>query len=161
MAFGTASAIFRAWLSDQLSATIAAGKMNNADVFDAALYGNSGTPDKTAAAASTAYNTGAWITANELTDPNWAAGGRAISGTGSGGGFTSSTNLITWTGSNTSGAGNVTITNAYGDLVYDFTLAAPVAKQGAAFHYFGGPQSVTAGTFTIQWNASGIMQVSV
>jgi hypothetical protein len=161
MAFGTASAIFRAWLSDQLSGTITAGKMNNADVFKAALYGNSGTPDKTAAAASTAYGAGAWIAGNEVTDPNWPAGGQTIAGTGSGGGFTSATNLITWTGSNTAGAGNVTLANVYGDLVYDFTLASPVVKQGAAFHYFGGAQSVTAGTFTVNWNASGIIQVSV
>ena len=37
-------------------------------------------------------------------------------------------------------------------LTYN-TVASPVAKQGLAFHYFGGVQGVTAGTFTIVWNA--------
>jgi hypothetical protein len=89
-----------------------------------------------------------------------------VTGTGSGGGYTSgtgisATNQITFDGADTSGAGNVTLANVYGDLLYDFTLATPVAKQGCAFHSFGGVQQVTAGTFSIQWNAAGLMQVAV
>jgi hypothetical protein len=55
------------------------------------------------------------------------------------------------------GGGNVTLSATFGCLVYDNTITAgTVAKQGVSFHYFGGSQSVTAGTFTIIWNASGI-----
>jgi hypothetical protein len=162
MTFGSSSAIFRQWIADSLAPTASfAGKWNSTDVFKAALFNDTTTPDKTVAAASSAYNTGVWVTANERTDTNWAAGGRQVTGTGSGGGYTSTSNLITFDGADTSGAGNVTLSNVYGDLLYDDTLTTPVADQGAAFHSFGGVQQVTAGTFTIQWNASGLMQVSV
>jgi hypothetical protein len=40
-------------------------------------------------------------------------------------------------------------------------LSTPVADQGVCYLYFGGAQSVTSGTFTIQWNASGIMQLTL
>jgi hypothetical protein len=33
-----------------------------------------------------------------------------------------------------------------------------VADQGASYHYFGGAQSVVAGTFTIIWNANGLIE---
>jgi hypothetical protein len=160
------SKIFRQWIADSLAPTASfVGKWNSTDVYNAALYNNTTTPDATVTAALSGYNAGTsqWVVANEVIDTlnsNWVAGGRAVTGTGSGGGYSSSALLITFTGSNTSGAGNLTITNAYGDLLYDSTLSTPVSKQGAAFHYFGGAQSVTNGTFTIQWNASGIMQVT-
>jgi hypothetical protein len=157
----TNSKIFRQHLSDHLAA-IYTGRWNSADVFKAALYNTTPTPDNTVTSVLSAYNGAAsqWVVANELTDTNWAAGGRTITGTGSGGGFTSSSNLITFDGADTAGGGNVTITAAFGDLVYDSTVASPVANPGCAYHYFGGTQSVTAGTFTIIWNALGIMQIT-
>src|ERR1700748_2015846 len=101
MAFGANSNIFRSHLSDQLAnvyTTTTGGRWNTADVFKASLYNNTGTPDKTVASSAAAYNTGQWVVANEVTDAtNWTAGGRTITGTGSGGGFTSATNLITFT----------------------------------------------------------------
>ena len=54
------------------------------------------------------------------------------------------------------GGGNVTIAAAFGCLVYNFTISGgTVAKQGMCFNYFGGTQSVTAGTFTILWATPG------
>ena len=160
----TNSKIFRQWIADSLAPTASfVGKWNSTDVYNAALYNNTITPDNTVTAALSGYNaaTSQWLTGNEVTDAtNWTAGGRAVAGTGSGGGYSSTAATITFTGSNTSGAGNVTITNAYGNLLYDSTLSTPVSKQGAAYHFYGGAQSVTAGTFTIVWNASGIMQVT-
>jgi|SRR6516225_497091 hypothetical protein len=160
----TNSKIFRQWIADSLAPTASfVGKWNSTDVYNAALYNNTITPDNTVTAALSGYNaaTSQWLTANEVTDAtNWTAGGRAVTGTGSGGGYSSTGATVTFTGSNTSGAGNVTITNAYGNLLYDSTLSTPVSKQGAAYHFYGGAQSVTAGTFTIVWNASGIMQVT-
>jgi hypothetical protein len=162
MAFGASSAIFRQWIADSLAPTASfVGKWNSTDVFKASLFNNSVTPDKTVAAATSAYNTGTWVLANEVTDANWPAGGQTVTGTGSGGGFTSSGSAITFDGADTAGAGNVTVANVYGDLLYDFTLATPVAKQGCAFHSFGGAQQVTAGTFTIIWNVNGLMQITV
>jgi hypothetical protein len=59
------------------------------------------------------------------------------------------------------GGGTVTITNAYGCFVYDDTITAgTVADQGVCFNYFGGAQSVTSGTFTIVWSASGLFQIT-
>jgi hypothetical protein len=123
---------------------------------------NTGTPDNTVAASLTAYNTGQWTAAtNEVVDAtNWVAGGRTVTGTGSGGGYTSSTNLITFDGADTAGGGNVSLSNVYGDLLYDSTLATPVANQGCAYHSYGGPQQVTAGTFTVIWNVAGLMQLT-
>lgn len=160
----SASKIFRQWIADSLAPTASfAGKWNGTDVFKAALYNNSITPDATVAASASGFNAGSsqWVTTNEVTDAtNWTSGGRTITGTGSGGGYTSTSNLVTFDGADTSGAGNVTLANVFGDLLYDSTLTTPVANQGAAYHYFGGSQSVTAGTFTIVWNASGLMQVT-
>jgi hypothetical protein len=161
----SASAIFRQWLADSLAPTASfAGKWNSTDVYKAALYNNSITPDRSVTAALSAYNaaTSQWLATNEVTDAtNWTAGGRTVTGTGSGGGYASAGTTITFDGADTAGGGTVTIAGAFGDLLYDSTLTTPVANQGAAFHYFGGTQSVTAGTFTIIWNASGILQVTV
>jgi len=117
----------------------------SADDIRAALFNNSVTPDRTAAAASTAYNTGTWVTANEVTDiTNWTASGRAL-GTKT---FTIDTgsSSICFSAANLSGAGNVTITNAFGCLIYDNTITVP-ADQGLCYNYFGGAQSVVAGAF--------------
>ena len=125
------------------------------DTINVALFNNTGTPDNTAAVASTGYNTGQWGTANEVTDAtNWVAGGRAASSlswaldTGS--------SSVVFHAANTAGGGNVTLTNAFGCLVYDNTISGgTVAKQGICFNYFGGGQSVTGGTFTIIWATVG------
>ena len=61
---------------------------------------------------------------------------------------------------NLAGGGTVTLANAYGILVYDFTITSP-QSQGLCFNYFGGTQSVTLGTFTIVWNGSGIATITV
>jgi hypothetical protein len=127
----------------------------SADDIRASLFNNSVTPDKTAAVASTGYNTGTWTTGNEVTDAtNWTAGGRAL-GTKNFSIDTGSSSIV-FNAANTAGGGNVTITNAFGTLVYDNTISGgTVAKQGLSFNYFGGAQSVTNGTFTIIWATVG------
>ena len=122
----------------------------SADTINVALFNNSVTPDRMAAVGSTGYNTGTWLTANEVTDANWAAGGRAVANktytvdVGS--------TSICFHADNLSGAGNMTVSNVFGCLVYDNTITAgTVAKQGMCFNYFGGAQAVTAGTFTVVW----------
>ena len=123
----------------------------SADTINVSLFNNTTAPDKTAAVASTGYNTGQWVTANEVTGAGiWAAGGRPLASktfsidTGS--------SSICFNAANLAGAGTGTLTNAFGCLVYDNTITAgTVAAQGLCFNYFGGGQSVTGGTFTILW----------
>lgn len=124
------------------------------DTINVALFNNSITPDRAAAVGSTGYNTGTWLTANEQTDTNWAAGGRALGSKT----FTidAGSSSICFSAANLSGAGNVTLSNVFGCLVYDNTISGgTVAKQGLCFNYFGGAQSVVAGTFTIVWATPG------
>lgn len=118
------------------------------DTLKVALYGNSGTPDKTVTtAALTQYNgaSSQWVTGNEVSGTGYTAGGNTLSGVT----FTQSTNVMTLTATSPQWT-SATIT-AYGDLVYDST----VSSDGVAFNYFGGVQTVTAGTFTVSY-PSGI-----
>lgn len=167
MAF-TASAIFRTWpLSimgqGQTAAVLPAAYAGlGADTVNVALYNNTGTPDKDAALTSTGYNTGQWTTANEVTDAtNWVAGGRALASKTL---TNPSTGVMMFDAADLAGGGNVTLSGVMGCLVYDNTITAGtggVAKQGVCFNFFGGAQSVTAGSFTIIWNASGICRFTV
>lgn len=165
MAFGTNSKVFVAWMQGtqgqgQTAAVLPAAYAGlGADTIKVALYGNTGTPDNTVARANAAYSVDQWITGNELTDTNWPAGGQTLASKT----LNTSTNVFTFDAADTSGAGTVTITNAYGCLVYDNTITAGtggVAKQGVCYNAFGSAQSVTSGTFTIVWNASGLFTVT-
>jgi len=151
------SKIFTATITDVLNNTTAID--GNADTFKAALYDNTITPDQTVASASTAYNAGQWVTAGEVDDgTNWDAGGEPLTSVTS----TFSSNVYTFDAANTpQGGATCTLADVYGCLVYDDTIAAPVADQGMCFNYFGGVNSVTAGTFTIVWNASGIFALTL
>jgi hypothetical protein len=166
MAF-TSSSMFRAWTAailgqGQTAAVLPAGYAGlGADTVKVALFNNTGTPDKDAALTSTGYNTGQWVTANEVTGSGiWAAGGRPLSSKT----ITSpATGVTMFDAADLAGAGSGTLTNAFGCLVYDDTITAGtggIADQGICFNYFGGAQSVTAGTFTIVWNANGIAWIT-
>ena len=162
MAF-TASGIFREWIVGPMMQASGTGYTGlDSDTVKAALYNNSGTPDKDAAVGLTGYAaaTSAWVVANEVTDAtNWVAGGRALASKT----FTTpSTGVAMFDAADLAGGGNVTLANVYGCLNYDDTITAgTVADQGVCFNYFGGAQSVTAGTFTIVWSANGIMRITV
>jgi hypothetical protein len=126
----------------------------SADVINVALFGTL-TPDKTAAVASTGYNTGVWTTGNETAGGvNWPAGGLPLASKAFA--IDTASSSVCFGAANLAGAGNVTIAAAFGCLVYDNTITGgTVAKQGLCFNYFGGSQSVTAGTFTIIWPTVG------
>lgn len=156
MAF-TASAMFRALPADMLANT--APFDLDTDVPKAALYGNTGTPDKDVAAALTAYNTGQWVTANEVFHAGqWSQGGVALSGTSLNVG---TSGVVFYDAADTQSGSAATLSSVYGTEVYDDTLTTPVADQGLCFNYFGGVQAVTLGTFTIIWNALGILRFTV
>jgi hypothetical protein len=123
-----------------------------ADVILVALFGTAVTPDKDALVTATGYNTGTWTTGNEITGTAWAAGGQTL-GTKT---YTAATGSVGFDAANVV-VTTATIAAAFGCLVYDSTITGgTVAKQGLCFNYFGGSQSVSAGTFTIQWNAAGV-----
>lgn len=156
MAFGTSSKIFTAFVTDALNRTNAFDL--NSDTFKAALMNNTGTPDQTVAAASTAYNTGQWTTAsNEASNGGWTAGGLALTSVTS----TFSSNVYTFDAADTANGSAATIADTRGCLIYDDTLTTPVADQGVCYLAFGGLTAVTSGTLTIQYNASGILTLTL
>ena len=167
MAFGTNSNIFQYVAKNLLGCFMqsnvvpvtmsATGFLG--DTMNFALYGNTGTPDKTVATAVLcAYNgaASAWVTGNEGTGGSgYSAGGNTLGTKGwatdatAGPCFTAAQPVWTITG------GPFT---AYGGLLYDNTVTASgnfAAKQGMCFNAFGGVQSVTGGTFTVAWATAG------
>lgn len=168
MAFGSTSSIFRAWPlaifgQGQTAAVLPAAYAGlGADTVKVALFGNTGTPDKDAALTSTGFNTGQWTTTNEVTDAtNWVSGGRALASKTL---TNPATGVFMFDAADLAGGGNVTISAAFGCLVYDDTITAGtggIADEGICFNAFGGSQSVTAGTFTIVWAANGVLRITV
>lgn len=152
----SASKIFTTYLTDVINNTTAMD--GNSDTFKIALYNNSITPDQTVSSANSAYNAGVWGTANEVTSTgDWAAAGVALSSVTS----TFSSNVYTFDAADTASGAAATLTNVYGGLVYDDTITTPVADQGVCYLYFGGANSVTTGTFTVVYNASGIFTLTL
>lgn len=134
-----------------------AGQSYNGDTINAALYGTTPTPDKNDTLAHNAYNGtgGQWVVANESTaTTGYTAGGTAVTPKAE----TLATGTVTFT---SSGSPSWTVTGtltAFGTLVYDNTVTN---KYAYCWNYFGGTQSVTNGTFTVNWNASGIFTVTI
>jgi hypothetical protein len=152
----TNSKIFSAFITDALNNTAALDL--NSDTITVALFDNTITPSQTVASASTAYAAGVWASGGVSDASGWPAAGRDLASIASG----FSSNVYTFDAADTVSANSsTTLTNAYGCLVYDNTLAAPVADQGVCFNYFGGANSVTSGTFTVVWNASGILALTL
>lgn len=167
MAFGATSAIFQQAMLNPIAGrcwTTAApttyGSLS-ADTISVALFNNTTTPDKTVSAANSCYAVGQWVVGNEVTDvTNWTASGRTAS---AGKAFTIDvpSSSICFQATAVAGGGNVTITNAYGCLVYDNTITSP-ADQGLCYNSFGGSaQGVTAGTFTVLWATVGSLTNTV
>ena len=155
MAFGTSSKIFTATVTDQMNRT---STMDiNTDTHNIALYGNTPTPDQTVSSANAAYNAGQWLTTSEVTATGWPAGGLALANVASS--YTS--NVYTFDADDRAGGASDTVTGAYGCLIFDFSVSAPVSKQAWCFLAFGGSNSVTSGTFTVVFNAAGIMTMTV
>lgn len=125
------------------------------DAFKVPLYNNNITPDNTADAASSSYDTGQWAIANEVSSgTDWDAGGEPLPSPT----WTAVGNLITFTAGNVvSGGSNATLVDVFGCGVYD----DDVADRLMCFNYFGGVQSVTGGAMTVQWAGTGIQRFTV
>ncbi len=157
----SASKIFTTYITDVLNNTTAMDL--NSDTIEVALFNNSATPDQTVSSANSAYGAGVWAT-NGVTDTGtsapagWPALGRPLATITS----TFSSATYTFDAADTASANaTTTLASATGALVYDHTVATPVADQGICFNYFGGANSVSLGTFTIVWNASGIFSLAL
>jgi len=155
----TASKIFSAFPTDAVNST--ASFNVDADNLKAALYNDSITPSQTVTSANAAYGGGVWTAGSS---PNiqdaagWPFVGRQLLSVTSA--FAS--NVYTLDAADTVSANDTTtIASAFGTLVYNDTLAAPVVDQGLSYHYFGGTQSVTNGRFTIIWHTSGILALTL
>ena len=124
-----------------------------------ALFTNAVTPDYDAAAAAAKYGTGGtWTTANEVSGTGYTAGGALLTSTTV---TTPSTGIVMFDAADLAWS-SATFSNAYGLLVYADSLTAPVADQAWLALYFGGTAySVTAGTFTVQFSASGLWRFAV
>lgn len=154
MAF-SASGVFTAFIRDSLNNTTSHSHDVDADALYVALYGNSGTPDKTVANTLTGYNqsTSQWVTANEVTATGWPAGGLALASITS----TFSSSTYTLDAADRVGGASDTVTNCYGVLIYNNTVTT---KDGLAFLYLGGANSTASGSFTVVFSASGILTIT-
>ncbi|MCU0297633.1 MAG: hypothetical protein MUF33_03820 [Candidatus Nanopelagicales bacterium] len=154
----TDSKVFRAFVADAFDNTAAFDL--GSDSFKVALYDNDITPDNDATSANTAYNVGQWVTTgNEVFEAGqWAQGGVALTGQT----LNSATaDVVFFDATDTASGSAADLANVFGCLVYDDTLTTPVADQGMSYNYFGGTNSVTNGTFTVQWNANGIWRATL
>ncbi len=150
------SKIFSAFITDALN-NLAAFDLDG-DTITVALFDNTITPSQTVTSANTAYGAGVYASGGVSDASGWPAAGRNLATVTS----TFSSNVFTFDAADTVSANaTTTLTNAYGCLVYENSLGSPVADQGMSFNYFGGANSVVAGTFTIVWNSSGILALTL
>lgn len=160
MAWGTSS-WFRAFITDILG-NVAAFDLSGAsvDTFKVALYDNDITPDNDVSSANSAYNVDQWVTTgNEVFEAGqWAQAGVALTSPAV---TNPAGDIAMFDADNTASGAAADLASVYGCLVYDDTLAAPVADQGVCFNYFGGSNSVVNGTFTVVWHTNGIGRFTV
>lgn len=156
----SASGMFRQTLADIFDKTLTAHDFDAVSMFKIALFNNSVTPDFDATAANSAYNVATWATANEVYQAGqWAQGGVVLVNNDI---TTAAGGIVVLDADDTASGSAFTASNIYGGLIYLDAVTTPVADQGLAGIYFGGTAySVTSGTFTIQWNASGIARWDV
>lgn len=153
----TNSKLFRPFLADVMG-NITAMDLD-ADTFKSALYNNTTVPDNDVASASSAYNTGQWVVANEVSQAvQYPAGGVALTSLSLNSG---TADVVFFDAADTASGSAATLANVFGTLVYDDTIAAPVADQGVCYNYFGGTNSVTNGTLTVVWHANGIWRATL
>jgi len=139
----TASGLFVQTFLDVLDTTQLALDLD-LETHKVAMFTNSITPDFQ---ADTAYGAAPY-NANEVSGTGYSAGGVVLTSTA----LSSATGTITWDGADTSWASS-TITNARCALIYADALAG---NNAICLVNFGNDYSTTNGTFTIQWNGSGI-----
>ena len=91
------------------------------------------------------------ISANEITGTGYSAGGAALATVT----WAADGTAVKWDAANT--AWTTASFTAYHAVIYDDTHASDALVCSINF---GGAQTVSAGTFTIQWNTDGILRVT-
>lgn len=105
-----------------------------------------------------------WNSTNEVSGTGWASGGIALSAAAAGATSTAPTNTISPTGTYMYDMGDIavsttTLTNARAARIYADALTTPTADALIVLINFGADYSTTAGTFGIQWAATGVFTV--
>jgi len=154
------SKVFRQYLADIMANTTAVDVDNDSIKF--ALYDNSIIPDQNVTAANSAYGAGVWLTTGGSTGTpqvfqvgQWAQGGVPLTSPTLD--VSVSAQVKYTTATNPASGTTATMSNIFGVLCYDDTIATPVSKQGICFNYFGGAVAVSSGKLTIVIPANGIM----
>jgi len=145
----TASGLFVATWIDILDTTQLAVDLD-LETHKAAMFTNSITPNFS---SDTAYGVSPYD-ANEVSGTGYTAGGTEVTTTAV---SESPTGTLMWDAADTAWASS-TITNARCALIYADALAG---NNAIVLVNFGGDYSTTSGTFTIQWNASGILTIDL
>jgi hypothetical protein len=152
------SRIFRAYLKDIIT-NVTAMDLDTDASLKVALYNTTTTPDQNVASASSAFNTGVWVTGNEVSQAGtWPTGGVALTTPVV---DSSVAATVFFDAVDTASGASATLTAFFGCLVYDDTITTPVADQGICYNYFGGTQTVTNGVATIVWHANGIFRFTL
>lgn len=159
----TNSKVFEEWIiGPMLQASGTAYTGLDSDTVKAALFDDTITPDNDAAVGSTGFNTGVWTNTEppqQFDAAGWVTGGLALTAKT----FTTpGADQVRFDAADLPSTANVTITAAVGAFIYDDTITAgTVADQGVCYLWFSGPASVTAGSFTIIFGASGLVQFTL
>jgi hypothetical protein len=104
------------------------------------------------------YKSVATLTANEVSSANYTAGGFTISALTPG--YNTGTNVWNLTPAANASWTPVTFTARYA-VSYDSTPGTDATRPLLSYVDFGADQTVSAATFTVQWAAGGIVQITV
>ena len=123
----------------------------DSDTIKVALLTNAYTPNQDA------HNYYDDVVANEVTGTGYTAGGNTLANKTNT--YNSGTNVIVLDADDTTWASS-TITARYA-VVYDATPATNATKPLIGYVDFGSDQSSSNGNFTITWDATGIVRITV
>jgi hypothetical protein len=121
------------------------------DTIKVALLTNAYTPDQDA------HNYLDDVVANEVTGTGYTAGGNTLANKTNS--YNSATNVITLDADDTTWSSS-TITARYA-VIYDATPATNATRPLIGYVDFGSDQSSSNGNFTITWDATGIVRITV
>ena len=121
------------------------------DTIKVALLTNSYTPDQDA------HNYLDDVIANEVTGTGYTQGGNTLANKTNA--YNSATNVIVLDADDTTWSSS-TITARYA-VVYDATPATNATRPLIGYVDFGSDQSSSNGNFTITWDATGIVRITV
>lgn len=123
----------------------------DSDTIKVALVTNAYTPDQDA------HNYFDDVVANEVTGTGYTAGGNTLANKTNT--YDSATNVIKLDADDTTWASS-TITARYA-VIYDATPATNATRPLIGYVDFGSDQSSSNGNFTITWDSTGIVRVTV